>query len=263
MNTLTIRISQNKIIFCNYDRLQSLSPDYEIHDNDPDISLNANIHKAIKSLSLPQTNSSFIEACCVGHTTLVPLNEFEEEYVDDIYFFNYPTLKGNNKVFYDTLPYLNALLLFSIDKGVCHSLKETYPQIKFHSTLTPVIQQFASRYPFSTTKPRLYCYMDENKQTIIVIKEGKPAFVNTYSIHNPDDALYYIAAVSQSIELALKDDKIYLCGDTGLSQHINTQLSKIGAQGFVMDDREELSRHPVALVDQFPYDLKVQLLKAF
>ena len=95
-------------------------PSYEVYDNDPDISLNANIHKAIKSSVMASNTYSFVEVYCAEPATLVPLKEFEEEDANDIYFFNYPSLRQSNRVFYDTLPYLNAILVFSIDKGVCH-----------------------------------------------------------------------------------------------------------------------------------------------
>ncbi len=263
MNTLTIRISRDHIIFCTYDRLQNTLPVYEVCDNDPDISLNANIHKAIKASTLAQSNYNFVDAYFTGTSTLVPLKEFEEEYINDIYFFNFPSLKETDKVFYDTLPYLNALLLFSIDKGVCHSLKEFYPQVKFHSTLTPLILQFVARYPFSATEPRLYCYFNEDKLTTIVISNGQLDFMNTYTHHRINDALYYIASVAQRTGLTSTAKNIYISGDHDTAQNITRSLDKIGFHGFHMADSEELSHHPVSEISEFPYDMKVMLLKAY
>lgn len=263
MKTLTIRISQEHIIFCTYNRLVNQKPDYEVYDNDPNISLNANIHKAIKTSVLPQESYNFVEAHCVEPTTLVPLKEFEEDDADDIYFFNYPSLKQSNKVFYDTLPYLNAILVFSVDKGVCHSLREFYPQVKFHCTLTPLILQHASRYPFSATAPRLYCYINEKLLTTTVIKDGQLVFLNTYRLHHTVDALYYIACVAQQEQIKPLPENLLVSGDRTTATDIMSNLGRIGYRGFLMKDAEELSHHPLSEIEQFPYDLKVLLLKAF
>lgn len=263
MNTLTIRLSSRHIIFCTYNRLVNQMPSYEVYDNDPDISLNANIHKAIKSSVMASNTYSFVEVYCAEPATLVPLKEFEEEDANDIYFFNYPSLRQSNRVFYDTLPYLNAILVFSIDKGVCHSLKEFYPQVKFHCTLTSLVLQHASRYPFQISSPRLYCYVNEGRLTTTVIKDGQLRFMNSYTLHHTTDALYYIACVARQESILPNGEDLLICGDKDMTTGIAANLDKIGQRGFLMKDSEELSHHPLSEIEQFPYDLKVQLLKAF
>ncbi len=263
MNTLTIRLSRQRIIFCTYNRLVDRMPDYEVYGNDPGISLNANIHKAIRTSTLAQEAYDTVEVYCTEPTTLVPLREFEEEYAADIFFFNYPSLKQSNKVFYDALPYLNAILVFSLDKGVCHSLREAYPQARFHSTLTSLVLQHASRYPFQATGPRLYCYANEDKLTLTVIKDGQINFMNTYTLHHSADALYYIASVAKMHGVATSGENLLVCGDKDLAADIAGNLGKIGRNGFLMKDAEELSHHPLSEIEQFPYDFKVLLLKAF
>ncbi len=263
MNTLTIRLSRQRIIFCTYNRLVNRMPKYEVYGNDPGISLNANIHKAIKSSDLSRESYDAVEVYCDEPTTLVPLREFEEEDAAEIYFFNYPSLKQNNKVFYDALPYLNAILVFSVDKGVCHSLREAFPQARFHSTLTSLVLQHASRYPFQSTTPRLYCYVNEDKLTTTVIKDSQLVFMNTYTLHHSADALYYIAGVVRLKGVLANGEDLLVCGDQDLAVDIAGNLSKIGQKGFLMKDAEELSHHPLSEIEQFPYDFKVMLLKAF
>ena len=263
MNTLTIRLSSRHIIFCTYNRLVNQMPSYEVYDNDPDISLNANIHKAIKSSVMASNTYSFVEVYCAEPATLVPLKEFEEEDANDIYFFNYPSLRQSNRVFYDTLPYLNAILVFSIDKGVCHSLKEFYPQVKFHCTLTSLVLQHASRYPFQISSPRLYCYVNEGRLTTTVIKDGQLRFMNSYTLHHTTDALYYIACVARQEGILPNGEDLLICGDKDMTTGIAANLDKIGQRGFLTTDSAELSHHPLSEIEQFPYDLKVQLLKAF
>lgn len=263
MNSLTIRISHDHIVFCTYDRLSNLLPQYEVYDNNPDISLNANIHQAVKTVELAQGDYNFVDAYVCEATTLVPLKEFEEDDIEDIYYLNFPQMRQRCKVFYDTLPYLNALLLFAVDKDVCRTLRDYYPQVKFHNTLTSLVLQYASRYPFSATQPRLYCYVNEQNLTLIVVQGGQLQFMNSFKIHNPSDSLYYIACVANSFALTAAGEKIYVGGDQPAAQNLTLALDRIHLRGFYMDDKEELSQHPIASVAAFPYDLKVLLLKAF
>lgn len=263
MNSLTIRISHNRIIFTNYDRLQNLVPEYDVYNNNHDISLNANITQAIRQMGLQQGDYNFVDVYVDEPATLAPLNEFEEEYDDDIYFYNFPELASRHKVFYDTLPYLNALLLFSADKDVVRTLRDYFPGVKFHHTLTALVIQYASRYPYTATTPRIYCYVCEEKLSTIVISGGKLQFMNTYRIHNPNEALYYLNSVAERVNYADNKERIYIGGDPKPAKEMMGNLSKINMQGFLMDDQQELSNHPVSKINDFPYDFKVVLLKAY
>lgn len=263
MTTLNIRISQEHIIFCAYERLKNMMPEYEIFDNNPNISLNANLHDAAKTVALAKGEYNSVDVYTDGPATLVPLREFEEEDAADLFFFNYPSLKQRHKVFYDTLPYLNTLLLFSEDKDVCRSLKDYFPLCKLHSTMTSLILQFVSRYPFSLTKPRLYCYICENRLWLLVVKEAKLEFLNSYVLHNDADALYYIAAIAQRMGITPTDERVWISGTTREASTLANSLHKIHLNAFLMNDAEELSHHPVSIINGFPYDLKVVLLKAY
>lgn len=260
MNSLTIRISHDHIIFTNYDRLQNLVPEYDVYNNNHDISLNANIALAIRTMGLQQGDYNFVDAYVDEPSTLVPLSEFEEEYVDDIFFYNFPALASRHKVFYDTLPYLNALLLFSADKDVVHTLREYFPGVKIHHTLTSLIIHYASRYPYTSTSPRIYCYLCENKLSVVVINGGKLQFTNTYPLHNPNEALYYLNNIAQRIDYAPDKEPIYISGNPKQTKEMADNLHRINMQGFIMDDRQEFSNHPISKISDFPYDLKVALL---
>lgn len=263
MTTLSIRISEERIIFCAYERLRNMLPEYEIFDNNPNISLNANLHEAVKTISLAKGEYNAVEACTDGPATLVPLREFEEEDANDLFFFNFPSLKQRHKVFYDTLPYLNTLLLFSEDKDVCRSLKDYFPLCKLHSTMTSLILQFVSRYPFSLSKPRLYCYICDRRLWLVVVEEAKLRFLNSYLLHNDADALYYIAAIAQRMGITPDGERVWVSGTPREASTLANALPQIHFTPFLMDDAEELSHHPVSVISEFPYDLKVVLLKAY
>ncbi len=263
MNSLTIRISTERIIFCVYDRLANMVPEYEVYENDASVSLNANLHKAIRKCRLARDMYDLVDTYFVEPMTLIPLREFEEEDIDEVYFYNSPNLKESCKVFYDSLPYLNAILLFSVDKGVCHSLQEFYPNVKFHCALTSLVLQYGGRYPFSAVHPRLYCYLDEGMLTLVAFKRGELAFLNAYRLHNDGDALYYIACVAERLGMKPEDEMIYVGGSTLEAKNVVLSMDRIGYRGFLMEDTEELSHHPIGRIGAFPYDLKVILLKAY
>ena len=263
MDSLTIRVSRNRIIFATYDRLRNMLPDYSVCPNNPDISLNANVHQAIKSTEIAQHDYNFVDIFTDEPTLLVPLKEFDEDDAADFYYYNYPSLKARSKVYYDTLPYLNALLLFSMDRDASNTFSDYFPSAKFHSNLTALMRQYVARYPFSSTLPRLYGYLCEGRLTLVVVEQGKLQFANTYDIHNPADSLYFIAGIAQRFNLNADGERVYVSGFGPEAASLAQNLNKINLNAFFMDDNEELSHHPIAKIEEFPYDLKVHLLKAY
>lgn len=263
MDSLTIRISSKRIIFATYDRLRNMMPDYVVCNNNPDISLNANAHQAIKSTPMAQQDYNFVDIFTDGPTMPVPLSEFDEDDVPELFYFNFPSLKGRTKVYYDTLPYLNALLLFSMDRDVSNTLLDYFPSAKFRSNLTALIRQWVARYPFSSSLPRLYCYLCEGKLTLVVVKQAMLEFVNTYDIHNPNDSLYYIASIAQRFGVTANGERIYVSGFGHEAEELAKNMDRIKLNAFYIVDSEELSQHPIAKIDEFPYDLKVHMLRAY
>ena len=263
MDSLTIRISTDRIIFATYDRLRNMMPDYVVCNNNPDISLNANAHQAIKSTPMAQQDYNFVDIFTDGPILLVPLSEFDEDDVPELFSFNYPSLKGRTKVYYDTLPYLNALLLFSMDRDVSNTLRDYFPSAKFRCNLTALIRQWVARYPFSSSLPRLYCYLCEGKLTLVVVQQAMLQFVNTYNIHNHNDSLYYIASIAQRFGINGDGERTYVAGYGPEAQALAHSLDRIRLNAFFVDDNEELSHHPIAKITEFPYDFKVHLLRAY
>ena len=263
MDSLTVRISRERIIFATYDRLRNMLPDYEVYANNPDISLNANVHQAIKATGLAQADYGYVDVFLDEPTLLVPLKEFDEDDAPDLYYYNYPSLKARTKVFYDTLPYLNALLLFSCDRDVCNSVSDYFPAARFRSCLTALLRQYVARYPFSASLPRLYCYLCEGRLTLAVVEQARLMFANSYRIHNPADSLYYIASLAQRFGMNAEGERVYVSGYGSEASALAAEIGRIGLNSFFMDDGEELSHHPIAKIAEFPYDLKVHLLRAY
>ena len=263
MDSLTIRISSDRIIFATYDRLRNMMPDYVVCNNNPDISLNANAHQAIKGTPMAQQDYNFVDIFTDGPTLLVPLSEFDEDDVPERFYFNFPSLKGRTKVYYDTLPYLNALLLFSMDRDMSNTLLDYYPSAKFHCNLTALIRQWVARYPFSSSLPRLYCYLCEGKLTLVVVKQAMLQFVNTYNIHNANDSLYSVASIAQRFGITGDGERTYVSGYGNEAAELAKSLDRIRLNAFFIDDSEELSHHPIAKIAEFPYDFKVHLLRAY
>ena len=97
----------------------------------------------------------------------------------------------------------------------------------------------------------------------MVVEQGKLQFANTYDIHNPADSLYFIAAIAQRFNLNADGERVYVSGFGPEAASLAQNLDKINLNAFFMDDNEELSHHPIAKIEEFPYDLKVHLLKAY
>ena len=78
--------------------------------------------------------------------TPVPLELFEDEQMDTIFYHNFPKAKGNNEiVLCNVLGRSNVVILFAMDKHTHLLLTEHFPTARFFSTASPLTEYFARK----------------------------------------------------------------------------------------------------------------------
>ena len=88
----------------------------------PQASFTMNLREACDTEALLQGPAPDTQIIVCGETTLVPMAAFQEEEVEDIYNFCFPS-EQPRRIFFDTLPRANAVLLFSLDELWCTKLE--------------------------------------------------------------------------------------------------------------------------------------------
>ena len=262
-DTLYIRLGQNRFIFARYDRLQQETLNYVSFKVKPDVSLNANMHEALKCIPLVSTKYRQVRVLVEGAATLVPLSEFEEDSLDDFYFFNIPSCRRHRRVFYDTLPHQNAILIFGIDHDVCHTLEETFSNVIFQSTETLQLLHFASCSPPALSQGRFYVSISDHRMSIYAFRHGKIGLFNTFRLRNDQDAQYYSLYTARLWNINPATDEVFVAGKRERSRLLSESLKVYLPNSFVLKAEEEFRGGVPALQEALPYDFITLLLRAY
>ena len=74
--------------------------------------------------------------------TMIPLELFEEEQAELLFYHNHQK-RENETVIYNILKKNNVVVIFGIDKSTYAFLNEQYPEARFYSQSTPLIEYFS------------------------------------------------------------------------------------------------------------------------
>ncbi|MEG1580197.1 MAG: DUF3822 family protein [Bacteroidaceae bacterium] len=259
-DTLYIRISLGDIAFAVYDVNQKESFHLEHALVRPNVSLTVNMKEAISKSSIAQAHYRCVKVLVQSTTTIVPINNFDEKEIETLYHFNFPELRHIN-VFYDTLPYLNAVLLFSLDQYVCQLLEETYPGIFYTSTVTPVLLHFAEQGR-SDNACRLFSYLHKSWMDVFAFKNGKLIMSNSYITKSVEDTVYYLLYTAKLMEIDQLEDELFLTGMLRERQRLLERLREYIPNTFFVNPVAEYTRHPLTLQEHIPYDLMTFMIQS-
>ncbi len=262
-DTLYIRIGQKAFIFASYDEMSKQNFEYVHYKLKPEVSPNANMHEALKRVAFVRNTFHKVKVLVEGAATLVPLNEFDEEDSEALYFFNISDQQKRRRVFYDTLPRLGAVLLFGIDKDLCHTLEETFANIYFQSTETSLILHFASCCPYSKGTSQLYVCMETSRVSVAAYRNGRIDRYNTFVLYNVQEALYYVLSMVKTCRMDAANDEIHVSGAEGIAERLVEKVKPFYPNCHINLPQNEFGRIGKTLHAAFPYDMVNALLKAY
>lgn len=253
--SLSIRLCTDGFSFyvssANEDTAFSFIP-YNIN---PTISLSANLKEAISRLPELKETYATVQVLVSSPSSMVPFDLYEEDKIEELYHFNFPKRKSGS-VLYNILPKSNTTILFSIDKSAYQILLETFPNVRFYSIESPVIEYLAEKSKIRETQ-KLYVYYHEHTISIYILIHGKVFFANNFTYTNVNDAIYFILQVWKAQGMNQFTDELHLLGKLPdeektrieLRRYIKQVYHNNPAAEFGLDSREaELS---------IPYDLQI------
>lgn len=226
----------------------------------PQASFTMNLREACDTEPLLQGPAPNVQIIVCGQSTLVPMAAFQEEEVEEIYNFCFPSERPR-RIFFDTLPRANAVLLFSLDELWCTKLEEAFPEARFVSSQTAMLRHFATK-DMARPVPRIFAYLYEDVLEISVFEESRLLLCNRFAVHAPQDVTYYILSIVRAQGLDLRQSPIYLVGGpAGQSDAaVREMLRKYTEQVYCVNPTGEFNRHIVSTTPGVPYDLMTLIL---
>ena len=102
-------------------------------------SLTVNLQHARETEEILSRLTSGIEVLVTGPVVAVPLADFREEDCDALYNYCFAS-HVRRRVFYDTLPLANAILLFALDEDKCTAIEDVFGEVHYRSAQTAVLR---------------------------------------------------------------------------------------------------------------------------
>lgn len=258
--SLFIRISDNALDFAEYEASRPTFFEFEQYHVRPQASLTVNIREAVTNVPFLQHAHSRVEVLVGGSVTLVPLAEFQEEDVETVYRYCI-TERERMRIFYDTIPSCNAVLLFSLSEVTCRALEEAFGEVRYASTLTALLGRFAGKGLGSATGKRIFVYTHDGRIDLAVMESSRLIMFNTYTVKTLTDVSYYVFNAAGGLGIDLADAPVFVAGSQVLRDPVVGELERYASRVYPINPSAEFNRHPVSTHEGVAYDMMCALLK--
>ena len=232
--TLSIRLSTDGFSFSIYNPIHDDSFSVIEKEIDTSLSLTANL-KAV-----------FHESDFLGHSykrvnimlaskrfTIVPLDLFEEEQADLLFYHNHQK-RENETVIYNILKKNNVVIVFGIDRSAYSFLTEQYPEARFYSQSTPLIEYFSVKSRLGNSK-KMYVSVREEGIDIYCFERGHLLLANSFECSHTKDRIYYLLYAWKQLEFNQERDELHLTGTLPDKEILMNELRKFILQVFIMN----------------------------
>ena len=154
------------------------------------------------------------KSCChlwvSPRCTLVPEHLFTPGEEDEFLTFNHGTL-ADEQVLYHHSRLANVQHLFSCSGELIRLLRLYQPPIRFLHHSKPFIESVITGTS-ATDKAGVAIYFYSGWLDILVVKNKKLLFYNSFQINAPADSVYYLVGVSNMFDINLLSTKIMYAG---------------------------------------------------
>lgn len=208
--TLYIRFSNNSLAFGRYETGTDGAFSYKPWQVRPHTGLVANLHEALATLPMTE-GADRTEVVLATQSVVVPLAEFEETDCEHIYDFcvlnDLP-----HRVFYDTLPAANAVLVYGMTDIVCRAFEDVFHSVHYTSTQMHSLRRLTAYDYRPGGQKRTFIYLHDDSADIAVFDEYRLLFANTFEVADTPDIVYFTFNVADKLSLHPESDAFYLLG---------------------------------------------------
>ena len=150
----------------------------------------------------------------------------------DCYTFN------NEAELDDLLPNIlkknNVVVIFGIDKSTYTFLNEQYPEARFYSQSTPLIEYFSIKSRLGNSK-KMYASVRKDAIDIYCFERGQLLLANSFECMQTEDRIYYLLYVWKQLEFNQERDELHLTGTLSDKETLMNELKKFILQVFIMN----------------------------
>ena len=255
---LTIRIGRNTLAML-MQHTNSEEILYEPYVVRSGVSMAANLREAFKTCDLLLQPPPRVRVVLDSDVLMVPVEQFDEQTMETMYNHAFP---GREQIllFYNVLPDLNAVAVFSMNKDLRLVLDDHFKDVRLVTSMLPVWRHLHQR-SFTGVRPKLYAYFHEKHLELFAFRQNRFRFCNSFPISHVKDALYFIFYVWKQLQLQPEYDELHLVGNLPDKDVLMEELKRFLDKVHVINPQADFNQHPVTAIDGVPYDLQTLVVK--
>jgi hypothetical protein len=259
---LIMRIGRNTLSFTLPDPADKERPlCYEPYVVKGGISMAANLREALKTATLLSADVARVQVVLDTPSMLVPIEQFEEENINDLYAYTFAPSQEPRKILYNVLPDLKAVCLFPINKDLYGVINDRYADVQFIHALSPVWRHMHQR-SFTGHFNKLYAsFLGGRQLCLFAFQQNRFKFCNTFEATHAHDALYFILYVWKQLRMDVLHDELHLSGEVPEEELLMQELKQYLQKVYVSNPAAEFSQAPATKVKGMPYDLMTLIVK--
>lgn len=261
--SLHIRLSDTELFLAHHPVPADGSAPFRFvhHRLRPQASLAANLREALQQLGGEVSSAAPVEVMASVPVTPVPLAEFQEEEAEAVWKYCF-THRGDERVFYDTAPAIDAVLLYALAGSTCRTLHEVLGRpVRYTAALTPVVQHFAAKALGVTSGRRFFISLHDAQADLMVFEESRLLFLNTYAVGAASDVAYYVFNLATQLSEPVPSVPIFVAGQPAWRDEVAHELQQFAGHVYTVNPAAEYNRHPISTTAHMPYDLMCALLQ--
>ena len=190
---------------------------------------------------------------------MVPVEQFDEQTMETMYNHAFP---GREQIllFYNVLPDLNAVAVFSMNKDLRLVLDDHFRDVRLVTAIQPVWRYMHQR-SFTGVRYKLYAYFHEKRMEAFAFNQNRFKFCNSFDVNRPKDVVFFLLYVWNTLQLQAKYDELHIMGDIPGEQATLDELKEYLRKVYVVNPAEDFSQHPVTAIKGVPFDLQTLIVR--
>lgn len=255
---MTIRVGRNTLSFA---MLEEDGQDivFEPFVVKSGVSMAANLREAFKTGDLLLQAPQKVRVMIDSDVLHVPVDNFDEKDAEALHHHAFPGHE-QDAVFYNVLPDLNAVALFSINRDLKLVIDDHFQDVRLITAISPVWRHLHQR-SFTGSREKLYAYFHEKRLEVFCFNQNRFRFCNSFAASRVKDAIYFVLYIWNHLQLDAENDEMHLVGDIPEQEVLVAELKTYIEKVYVINPSADFNNHPVTQIKGMPYDMQALFVK--
>ena len=253
---MTIRIGRNTLSFAmpEEDGQNIVFEPFVVKSG---VSMAANLREAFRTGDLLLQAPQRVRVMIDSDVLHVPVDEFDEKDIEALHHHAFP---GQDAVFYNVLPDLNAVALFSMNRDLKLVIEDHFQDVRLVTAISPVWRHLHQR-SFTGSREKLYAYFHEKRLEVFCFNQNRFRFCNSFDATRTKDAIYFVLYIWNQLQLNAENDEIHLVGEIPEQETFVAELKRYVEKVYVINPSADFNNHPVTQIKGMPYDMQTLFIK--